>query len=79
MSADGKLYSTPLASPALLQKVDELREKNISQHVPLPQVREDIGIPSSPSSLMTIASSCGRPKFWEIILVRKLDWHSISP
>lgn len=27
-----------LASPALLRKIDQLREKNVGQHVPLPQV-----------------------------------------
>lgn len=27
-----------LASPDLLRKIDELRERNIGQHVPLPQV-----------------------------------------
>ncbi|KAK8133708.1 hypothetical protein PG984_005720 [Apiospora sp. TS-2023a] len=27
-----------LASPVLLRKIDELREKNISQHIPLPQL-----------------------------------------
>lgn len=30
--------SSHLASPALLRKIDELREKNIGQHVALPQV-----------------------------------------
>lgn len=30
--------SSHLASPALLHKIDELREKNIGQHVSLPQV-----------------------------------------
>lgn len=29
-----------LSSPALLQKIDKLREQNIGQHVPLPQVRQ---------------------------------------
>lgn len=31
-----------LASPALLHKIDELREKNIGQHVPLPQVSSGV-------------------------------------
>jgi hypothetical protein len=30
--------SSHLASPQLLRKIDELRERNIGQHVPLPQV-----------------------------------------
>jgi hypothetical protein len=30
--------SDHLASPALLRKIDQLREKNVGQHVPLPQV-----------------------------------------
>ncbi|KAF2427246.1 interferon-induced GTP-binding protein Mx2 [Tothia fuscella] len=38
MSAGEKFQSRPLSSPALLRKVDELRERNISQHVPLPQL-----------------------------------------
>ncbi|KAI1522465.1 interferon-induced GTP-binding protein Mx2, partial [Pyrenophora tritici-repentis] len=30
--------SNHLASPALLRKIDQLREKNVGQHVPLPQL-----------------------------------------
>lgn len=30
---------TTLSDPTLLEKVDRLRELNIGQHVPLPQVR----------------------------------------
>jgi hypothetical protein len=30
--------SDHLANPALLRKIDELRERNIGKHVPLPQV-----------------------------------------
>ncbi|KAH8889157.1 hypothetical protein GQ53DRAFT_723336 [Thozetella sp. PMI_491] len=33
-----KLPSTSLTNPALLQKIDKLREHNIGQHVPLPQL-----------------------------------------
>lgn len=31
------------ASPTLLRKIDQLREKNVGQHVPLPQVRFQSG------------------------------------
>jgi hypothetical protein len=30
-----------LSDPALLEKVDKLRDLNIGQHVPLPQVRSE--------------------------------------
>jgi hypothetical protein len=49
MSVDENPATQPLASPALLRKVDELREKNVSQHVPLPQVRTEYLCPHLPS------------------------------
>jgi hypothetical protein len=33
-----------LASPQVLRKIDELREKNVGQHVPLPHVHIPIDI-----------------------------------
>lgn len=38
MGFAGDHKSDGLASPALLRKIDQLREKNIGQDVPLPQV-----------------------------------------
>ena len=32
---------TTLSDPTLLEKVDKLRDLNIGQHVPLPQVRPE--------------------------------------
>jgi hypothetical protein len=32
---------TTLSDPSLLEKVDKLRDLNIGQHVPLPQVRSE--------------------------------------
>jgi hypothetical protein len=42
-----KSKSARLASDNLLRKIDDLREKNIGQHIPLPQVRIKIPIPMS--------------------------------
>jgi hypothetical protein len=33
-----------LSNPTLLEKVDKLRDLNIGQHVPLPQVRHNTDI-----------------------------------
>jgi hypothetical protein len=41
-----------LTSPDLLRKVDELREKNVGSHVPLPQVKHTLF--DSQSQLLTL-------------------------
>lgn len=51
-----------LASPALLRKIDQLREKNIGQHVPLPQVGAQCLQYALLNSHYTIACCCRRPK-----------------
>jgi hypothetical protein len=46
-SAQTTAQTARLASDNLLRKIDDLREKNIGQHIPLPQVRIKIPIPIS--------------------------------
>jgi len=46
-----------LSSPALLEKIDRLRDLNISRHVPLPQVRTNAAKPSMTAYMLTHITS----------------------
>lgn len=81
--------SNNLANPQLLRKIDELREKNVGQHVPLPQVRIscDLLAISPPTSkslkvpdilIWFIARRCRRPKLWQIVFVGKFNEDPVS-
>lgn len=60
-----------LASPTLLRKIDQLREKNVGQHVPLPQVRfqpDYFALAESVFSyslLLSVIKALGNLLFWK--------------
>jgi hypothetical protein len=61
--------TTFLSNPALLEKIDKLRDLNIGQHISLPQVISENQQRIIYTDLHLLTARCGgRPKLWEILL-----------
>ena len=69
-----------LSNPALLEKVDKLRDLNIGQHVPLPQVKLEKHQYTLTSTLLTRKIACcrRRSELREILFTGKPVWNSVS-